>query len=381
MSNRSAAGGPGQQDGQGKPGQWIFYIPILGVLGVAVTVVYILQVPSGMRLTVFGTAMAIAGAAALAGGIVGFLFGIPHTIQGTAAPRDGTQYQGNTNLEQVSDWLTKIIVGVGLVQIGRALPALATLGKNLKAPLGDQASSPAFGLGLTLSYLALGFLFLYLWARERFPRELQLAATIQVQLSRSEAAQSDALVLVNHQLSSLKGGTPPTQDELNQAIAKAPDSTRIQIFNQAEQTRRVNRVENPALMALTIPVFRALIAADTNDQYHRNHGSLGWALKDQSNSGVPEWQAASDELTTAIRIRDRSRISGWKLYEANRAVCNIRILNHLPVGDPKIPSLTVLIRQDLAAAETDDYARPMVTAAAGQPPPNQDIADWRILNP
>jgi hypothetical protein len=312
---------------------------------------------------------------------VGFLFGIPHTVQGTAAPTDGTQYQGNTNLEQVSDWLTKIIVGVGLVQIGRALPALAKLGTNLKAPLGGLASSPAFGLGLTLSYVALGFLFLYLWARERFPRELQMAATIQVQLARTESARSDALIVVNHQLSSLKGGTLPAQDELNQAIAKAPDSTRIQIFNQAELTRRMNREENPALMALTIPVFRALIAADTSDQYHRNHGSLGWALKDKPNSGPPEWQEASDELSKAIRIRDAQGISGWKLYEANRAVCNIRLLRQLPAGDPKIPSLTALIHQDLAAAETDAYARPMVTIVAGQPLPNQDIADWRILNP
>lgn len=372
MSDHSAAGGQGN---------WIFFIPILGILGIGVIVVYALQVPSGMRLTVFATAMAITGAAGLAGGIVGFLFGIPHTIQGAAAPNGGPQYQGNTNLEQVSDWLTKIIVGVGLVQLGRALPALAKLGQSLKAPLGGLASSPAFGLGLTLSYLALGFLFLYLWARERFPRELQVATTIQVQLDRRDAARSDALILVNRQLNSLKGGTAPAQGELNKAITEAPDSTRIQIFNQAEQARRVNRVDNPRQMALTIPVFRALIAADTNDEYHRNHGSLGWALKDQPNAGPPEWQAASDELTTAIRIRDRRRISGWRLYEANRALCNIHLLGPLPPGDPKIPSLTALIRQDLAAAETDGYARPMVSAVAGQPPPNPDIAQWRIRNP
>ncbi len=202
-----------------------------------------------------------------------------------------------------------------------------------------------------------------------------------MQLDRRDAAQSNALILVNRQLNSLKGGAAPAQDDLNKAITEAPASTRIQIFNQAEQTRRVNRIDNPHLMALTIPVFRALIAADTNDQYHRNHGSLGWALKDQPNAGLAEWQAASDELTTAIGIRDRRRVSGWKLYEANRALCNIHLLDGLPPGDRKIPSLTALIRQDLAAAETDNYARPMVSAVAGQPPPNPDIAHWRQLNP
>lgn len=381
MTNHSAPGSQGERDGLGKPGRWIIYIPVLGILGIGIILVYVQQVPRGMEWRVFGTAMAIAGAASLAGGIAGFLFGIPRTIQGTAAPTDDTQYQGNTNLEQVSDWLTKIIVGVGLVQLGRALPGLARLGTNLKAPLGGQASSSAFGLGLILSYLALGFLFLYLWARERLPRELQLATTIRVQLDRRDAAQSDALILVNRQLNSLKGGTAPAQDDLSRAIIEASGSTRIQIFNQAEQTRRLNRLDNPQLMALTIPVFRALIAADTSDQYHRSHGSLGWALKDQPNAGPTEWRAATDELTTAIGIRDKGKISGWKLYEANRALCNIHLLDRLPAGDPKIPALTALIRQDLAAAETDDYAKPMVSVVVGQPSPNPDIVRWRQLNP
>ena len=59
-----------------------------------------------------------------------------------------TQYQGNTNLEQVSDWLTKIIVGIGLVQIGHIVPALSKFAESMKAPLGGLPSSSAFGLGV-----------------------------------------------------------------------------------------------------------------------------------------------------------------------------------------------------------------------------------------
>jgi hypothetical protein len=356
-------------DSQRGSGRWIIFIPALGCLGVAAIAVYVLQVSSGVRWSVFGTAVAIAGAAGLAGGIVGFLFGIPHTVQATAAPTSGTQYQGNTNLEQVSDWLTKIIVGVGLVQIGRALPALSKLAKNMKAPLGGLASSSAFGLALTISYAVLGFLFLYLWAREKFPRELQAAATIQEQIDKRESAQSNALSLVNRQLSSLKGGVPPTQDELNQAITTAPDSTRLQIFNQAEHARNVNWDKDKPLMALTIPVFRGLIAADTENQYHRNHGSLGWALKDQPD---PQWQAASDELTTAIEIRDKLKVAGWKLYEANRALCGIHLVVELTTGDPRVASLSAAINQDIAAARTDDYAKKMIEGDEA----NVDIRWW-----
>jgi hypothetical protein len=350
---------------------WIMAIPVLGVVGVAITYAYVSQLAATARWGVFGTALAIAGAAALTGGIVGFLFGIPHTVQVPAAAGQGiqdvsTQYQGNTNLEQVSDWLTKIIVGVGLVQIGRSLPALSRLARNLKGPLGGQASSPAFGLALVISYTLLGFLFLYLWSRERFPRELLAAGAIQRQLDASEATRSAALTLVNQQLDSLKGGQPPTQAELNKAIAEAPESTRLLSFNEAEHVRTGNWQDNKRLMAMSIPVFRALIAADVQQRHHRPHGSLGWALKDQE---APDWQAASGELTTAITIRDSLQVDGWKLYEANRALCDIKLLEQLPAGDRRAESLAATISQDLTAARTDPYARQMVTD-------NRDIQAW-----
>jgi hypothetical protein len=276
-------------------GNWMVVIPGLGVAGVFVVLIYASQLPGSVRWGAFGTALAIAAASGLVGGLLGFLFGIPRTVQGTGASTSGPQYDANTNLEQVSDWLTKILVGVGLVQIGRALPALGKLAEGMKSPLGGQSSSAAFGLALTISYASLGFLFLYLWSRERLPQELQLSTTIQKELDSRESVRSTALGVVDQQLNSLKGGSAPTQDELNKAIADAPDSTRILIFNQAEQVRsdNWNDPQTKPTMALSIPVFNALIAADTAQQHHRDHGSLGWALKDQT---VPDWSTARDEL-------------------------------------------------------------------------------------
>ncbi len=67
----------------------------------------------------------------------GFLFGIPRVLQGSesggagASPSSSVpstlpaqppyQQRVNTNLEQISDWLTKIIVGLGLVEL-RSIP-------------------------------------------------------------------------------------------------------------------------------------------------------------------------------------------------------------------------------------------------------------------
>lgn len=152
---------------------WTWLIPVIAFLGVGFSLIYVSQVPSAVRWMVFATAVGIAAAAFLIGGVVGLLFGIPRTVQGSAPSTEDREYEGNTNLEQVSDWLTKIIVGVGLVQIGRILPALTKLGENLKAPLGGQPSSATFGLTLTISYTLLGFLFFYLWSRTLFEMQLR----------------------------------------------------------------------------------------------------------------------------------------------------------------------------------------------------------------
>src|SRR5262249_17310050 len=95
-----------------------------------------------------GSALLWASACLACGSFIGFLFGIPRVLQhdSPAAPAPATLPPGpaspqpqpanaapgatqpisagysihvNTNLEQISDWLTKIIVGVTLVQFQR----------------------------------------------------------------------------------------------------------------------------------------------------------------------------------------------------------------------------------------------------------------------
>lgn len=169
---------------------WLWSIPVMFVAGVIVILIYTSGVPSGLRWSVFGTAIAIGSSSFFVGGIVGFLFGIPRTVQGSVPSTTVTQYQGNTNLEQISDWLTKIIVGIGLVQIGHIIPALSELGESIKAPLGGQASSPAFGLGMIITYASLGFFYYYLWSRSLFARELGIANPPQRQKGGYEQAKS-----------------------------------------------------------------------------------------------------------------------------------------------------------------------------------------------
>jgi len=100
---------------------------------------------------------------------VGFLFGIPRVLQqdpkGTSeSPGKAQDYQMrvNTNLEQISDWLTKIIVGVGLVQL-QSIPAFLKKVGTFAAEsfyVHEGLASPAasFGVGLISLFFAEGFL-------------------------------------------------------------------------------------------------------------------------------------------------------------------------------------------------------------------------------
>src|SRR5215831_2761083 len=73
-----------------------------------------------------GASLALGIGAVVLGALLGFVFGIPRTLQHDIAPspnpgiaeQDQIAYQINTNLEQISDWLTKIIIGVGLIELG-----------------------------------------------------------------------------------------------------------------------------------------------------------------------------------------------------------------------------------------------------------------------
>jgi hypothetical protein len=69
----------------------------------------------------------------------------------------------------------QLLIPGGRVQIGRLEPALSRLAANLKAPLGAQPSSAAFGTALVIANVLLGFLFFYLWARSLLQRDLELS--------------------------------------------------------------------------------------------------------------------------------------------------------------------------------------------------------------
>jgi hypothetical protein len=285
-------------------------------------------------------------------------------------------YRVNTNLEQISDWLTKILVGVGLTQIPRIGDAAGQLIASLGAGVGAVPGQAVIIGGILVYFLASGFLGGYFLTRTVLTRAFTLSDAEMLSLEarmdvvekvsrdaqeKSEQVAQDvqALALVERLLNE----TPetdgpreklPTEEELRNAIRDSnPDVLRL-IFSRARETRRANWRNNKELMARTIPVFRVLIELDTTERFHRPRAQLGYALKDQEG---PQWRSAEDQLDAAIRIRDRDHETDYKLYEFNRAVC--RIVRHQPQesGDGDNDQLRQLIISDLRSAVRESVVR------------------------
>jgi hypothetical protein len=116
---------------------WLVFLGLgLPVLGGIWIIVYSFATP-GHHWSYLGTGMLTALAAFLAGCVIGFLFGIPRAVSsGQLRHEQGSvAYTPSSNLAEVSDWLTKLLLGAGLVQLTR-----------LGAPIGHLIDSVAAGL-------------------------------------------------------------------------------------------------------------------------------------------------------------------------------------------------------------------------------------------
>jgi hypothetical protein len=103
------------------------------------------------------------------GAVVGFLFGIPRAIQqddsNPADQQRGYRQKVNTNLEQISDWLTKIIVGVGLVELRRVPELLNRASEFVSKGIGGTPEAQVLAASIIIFFVVLGFMSCYLSTR------------------------------------------------------------------------------------------------------------------------------------------------------------------------------------------------------------------------
>lgn len=147
--------------------------------------------------------LVVALASAAVGAFLGLLFGVPRAFTGSTPPAEASdknapagdaatggntrsRYVGNTNLEQVSDWLTKLLLGAGLTQLGRLPGALGDLGRYLAPGLGGPRSS-SFTVVLVVFNVVAGFFLAFLLSRLWLPYIFTRAEDLAVAASATRA--------------------------------------------------------------------------------------------------------------------------------------------------------------------------------------------------
>ena len=167
------------------------------------------------QLWAIGLLLAVLGAGAASGGVLGFLFGIPrllgrpalipgakegHAVRplegsglkiDTAPTPAGRLFHSNTNLEDISDFLTKIIVGLSLVEAQNIYSQFHALAREFQASgLNGASGGDVMFAALAVASFAGGFLFFYLETRTRITLLLVDAEIMQEPESRQVDAEA-----------------------------------------------------------------------------------------------------------------------------------------------------------------------------------------------
>lgn len=194
-----------------------------------------------------GNAMLIAGAFFGAGGLTGFLFGIPKILQNNnvitnTTVTNNTDVIHNDNLVQISDWLTKIIVGVGLTQLYNIPYFLYSVGKKLGTSILGYNPGINSDLGTNVSvaiilyFSVLGFMMVYIWTRIYFFQVLRQTENEYKILYNKTVLEKkkieNDLDNVTTEKNQLVQQNEITQEDLSALVSTFPDVTQTIKDNQ-----------------------------------------------------------------------------------------------------------------------------------------------------
>jgi len=363
--------------------RWIFTAILVGCV---FSLAFSAQTSSAAEFwPVLAVALAISGASLFAGGLLGFIFGLPRSLQSDGAntssqSAEGTNqvgkavrsYVSNTNLEQISDWLTKILVGVGLTQL-MAVPSLVRSFMSFVSPgLGGYSDSGVFAILISLYYAASGFLLVYLWTRRYVAFEFHQGDLEDRVRNLENQKHTDGLAweLVQRQLHPDVDAEPVNEQDLADVIKGASPITRNQIFKQIQdivadfwgKSANLNQVSR------TVPILKALAQNDTDDQNDEYHGYLGVGLAVQ----VPaDWAGSLRELNATIDSGGYA--ADFAVYRYYRALSMIGLDKNFAANQPSDPPVAKTIYDDLKLVVRDATWAPFV-------PDNETLKKWAETN-
>ncbi len=218
-----------------------------------------------------GIAILVALAAVAVGGCLGFLFAVPRVSQ-SSSRADNTpdsrssayEMHINTNLEQISDWLTKIIVGIGLSQLWN-IPSFVTRISLFLAPAfsSDASQSMVISAAALVYFTSLGNLSGYLLTRIYlsgvFRRaDARVVSGLLVSDTEIREQQTRLLADLQGQVIDLRSGKGDQALALDERIASEEGSGRVSSVLWVDDNPRANAVMTERLQKTGIDVVTAL---------------------------------------------------------------------------------------------------------------------------
>jgi tetratricopeptide (TPR) repeat protein len=289
-------------------------LAVWAVCSIGLILVYAMASWSGGFLevvSIFSHGALIAIAFSGVGSLVGFLFGIPRTLQSAApAPAksspaaggeggpsedaNGYQQAVNTNLEQISDWLTKILVGVGLTQLQHIPDELKRMAAYFQTGLGNNAPVT---LVILLNSMVFGFFSGYLLTRLFLAGAFYRADTNLVQKAQFARGLTEA------------GAYPKAISTLEVAVAQIGPSTspdlRMNIYEEL--------IYNYLYLAAPNGFQKAIQYGESyNEQDPGNPSPRIWSYLAAAYGQQYKWEADHDKRQVVL---DSARISALKSIE------------------------------------------------------------------
>lgn len=265
----------------------------------------------GFCAAVLALAMVSMATGAFTGGIIGFLFGIPRLLNrwqrdtrdaddvatrqaGGASFSERGLLLSNSNLEEVSDWITKIIVGMTLINLPNVPGWLQRYSDWLAASLGAASSATSaagvFIAILTVAACLLDFLFMYLQTRTSLT-----LLFLDVEHMREVGWQADAESLSQQPQTERAGATSSIQ--AGRPAKAAPIDADSEI------------IANPPAQTATAATWAAWAAACyRNDRF--KDAADGWRRAIEKERGNPAYWIGSAEALEQLN-RDREAVRAY----------------------------------------------------------------------
>ena len=122
---------------------WLGLLTLAMLLGGTAWIwIYAFSTP-GSHWSYIGVGMLTGMAALLTGFLAGFLVGVPKVVSSGQVHVSGNVFSPSTNLAEISDWLTKLLLGAGLVSLSHLGAPVSKLINDVAGGLHGPTSEPS----------------------------------------------------------------------------------------------------------------------------------------------------------------------------------------------------------------------------------------------